>query len=265
VKVDKRFSQGLQFMSNYTWSHAYNYTNDNNFAYKGNRKGSYGRDDFNRNHVFIFNSTYQLPFGKGKMFFGNAGRAADLVIGGWEINNTTNWSSGLPWSPGAGECGLVQDVGPCVPDQIGAFKTGAGKFDPVTRTVQFFTPVAPLSYGLSALSVGQDTCALPRPTAGSFTLSSCGTQGTAQRNSLTGPRHFADDVSVSKNFKLTEGVKAQFRMDAFNVFNHPIYAFSENEGGGGKCIDCGGNNGKITNIEGGSTMRQIQFGLRLTF
>src|SRR6185369_8916781 len=42
ITVDKRFAQGLQFQSNYTWSHAFNYTNDNNFMYKGNRKGSYG-------------------------------------------------------------------------------------------------------------------------------------------------------------------------------------------------------------------------------
>jgi hypothetical protein len=90
-------------------------------------------------------------------------------------------------------------------------------------------------------------------------------QGNAQRNSFTGPRHFADDMSIAKNFRLTETVKMQFRMDAFNVFNHPIYAFSANEGGGGTCIDCGGNNGKITNIEGGTTMRQLQFGLRMTF
>lgn len=265
VKLDKRFSQGFQFQSNYTWAHAYNYTNDNNFAYTGNRKGSYGRDDFNRNHVFIFNSTYQLPFGKGKMFAGNAGRVTDLIVGGWEVNNTTNWSSGLPFSAYAGECGLVQDTGPCVPDKSGSFSTGAGEFDPVNHTVTYFTPVSALSYDPSALTVGTDTCALDRPTSGPFSLPACGTQGNTQRNSFTGPRHFADDMSISKNFKLAESVKMQFRMDAFNVFNHPIYAFSSNEGGGGTCIDCGGNNGKITNIEGGTTMRQLQFGLRLTF
>jgi len=73
-------------------------------------------------------------------------------------------------------------------------------------------------------------------------------------------------MSVAKNFAVTEGVKMQFRMDAYNVFNHPIYGFSANDAGGGTCIDCvGTNNGKITNIENGTTMRQIQFGLRLTF
>ena len=265
VVVEKRFSQGLQFQSNYTWSHAYNYTNDNNFAYVGNRKGSYGRDDFNRNHVFIFNATYQLPFGKGKTFGGNAGRALDYIIGGWQITNTTNWSSGLPFSVFAGNCGVTQDVGPCVPDKNGTFNVGAGSFDPVAHTVRYFTPVAPLAYDLSSLNVGDDTCSQSRPTSGPFSLPACGTQGNTQRNSFTGPRHFADDMAVMKNFRVSEGVTGQFRMDAFNVFNHPIYAFSENNNGGGKCIDCGGTNGLITDIENGTTMRQLQFGLRFTF
>jgi len=49
------------------------------------------------------------------------------------------------------------------------------------------------------------------------------------------------------------------------VFNHPVYAFSANNGGN-TCVDCqGGNNGKITGLEGGTNMRQIQFALRFDF
>jgi hypothetical protein len=58
-------------------------------------------------------------------------------------------------------------------------------------------------------------------------------------------------------------------MDAFNVFNHPVYAFSGNNGANA-CIDCqnskpGSNNGRITDIEGGTTMRELQFALRFSF
>jgi hypothetical protein len=54
-------------------------------------------------------------------------------------------------------------------------------------------------------------------------------------------------------------------MDAFNIFNHPVYAFSQNNGAN-PCIDCqGGNNGKITSLESGTSMRQLQFALRFDF
>ena len=62
-------------------------------------------------------------------------------------------------------------------------------------------------------------------------------------------------------------------MDAFNIFNHPVYAFSANNGAN-TCIDCSnlnslgvdtGTNGKITGLEGGTGMRQIQFALRFEF
>ena len=60
---------------------------------------AYGPDDFNRNHVWVFNPVYELPFGKGKKYMGNSSRAMNYVVGGWQLSNTTNWSSGLPWTP----------------------------------------------------------------------------------------------------------------------------------------------------------------------
>ncbi|MBV9436993.1 MAG: hypothetical protein JOZ44_13115, partial [Acidobacteria bacterium] len=71
---------------------------------------------------------------------------------------------------------------------------------------------------------------------------------------------------LSKSFKFTERFAGQFRVDAYNVFNHPVYAFSSTQGN--TCVDCGGNAGQITDIENnfnGSGMRQLQFGLKLTF
>jgi hypothetical protein len=73
-----------------------------------------------------------------------------------------------------------------------------------------------------------------------------------------------------KNFSITERYKAQFRMDAFNLFNHPVAGFNANQTGTGSCIDCSGN-GNITDIEAdsspGSTtgMRQLEFALKLIF
>ena len=124
ARLDHRFSRGLQFQADYTFSHANNFSNDFSGVYAVAPRLSYGPDDFNRNHVFIFNVVYDLPVGKGKMFAGNAGRALDLIIGGWQVSNTSNWASGLPFTPSAGECGLIHDTGPCNPDYKGGFSTG---------------------------------------------------------------------------------------------------------------------------------------------
>ena len=66
-----------------------------------------------RDKVFIFNGTYELPFGRGKRFASGAGRALDLIIGGWNLTNTTNIHSGLPFTGYASNCASWARVRPC--------------------------------------------------------------------------------------------------------------------------------------------------------
>ncbi len=258
VKVEKRFNHGLQFLSHYTFSHANKY--DGNY-YAISHAIAYGPDDQSRNHVWVNNIVYELPIGRGKTFAGSVGRGLDAIIGGWEVTNTTNWSSGLPWTPSTNECGSEQDVGICRPNKgPGSFHVGAGKLDPVTHTVKFFNPLVDAS-GTSLLLSGP---------AGGFALPAGGTLGNIGVFSFRGPRAFTADATVAKNFTITERVKAQFRTNIYNLFNHPVLGFNSNQSGSGQCIDCSGN-GLIKNIEAdsspGSTtgMRQIEFGLKLSF
>jgi hypothetical protein len=264
AKVEKRFASGLQFLTHYTFAHADGYTDS---YYAVSHPIAYGPVDFNRNHVFVFNTVYELPFGRGKKFMGNASRAANYLVGGWQVSNTTNWSSGLPWTASFGECGNEQDAGVCRPDKAsGSFNTGVGSLDPISHTITFFTPLAPMAYpNPDTLAIGTDACSLDRPTSGPFVTPACGSIGNIGRNTFHGPSGFYSDMSAVKKFQVTERFSAQFRVDAFNVFNHPVYAFSQNNGAS-TCIDCqGGNNGKITALESGSTMRQLQFAVRFDF
>jgi hypothetical protein len=115
--------------------------------------------------------------------------------------------------------------------------------------VQFFTPLTSLT--------------------GPFTDPGNGNLGNIGVFSYRGPRAFYADASILKNFSLVERLRLQFRMDAFNVFNHPVLGFNNNQNGG-TCIDCSGN-GTITDIEhdaspGSATgMRQLEFALKLIF
>lgn len=271
IKVEKRFSGGLQILSHYTFSHANNF--DSNY-YSVDPRVAYGPDDFSRNHVWVMSTVYELPFGRGRKYMNSIGRAADFLIGGWQVSNTTNWSGGLPWTPSIGECGQISDAGPCRPNSNGgALKTGTHR--DASGHLYWFTPVASLSQALpdvispTDISGTDDQCLTARPTAGPFALPACGHIGNVRRNSYRGPHAFASDLSISKKFAITERVSAQFRMDAYNVFNHPILAFNSSQGN--TCIDCTGNAGQITNIEADASpnapngMRQIQFGFRVSF
>jgi hypothetical protein len=114
----------------------------------------------------------------------------------------------------------------------------------------FFTPVGPLPTN------GATSGAFTRPGVGQF--------GNVGRNTFYGPRSFTADLSLLKNFKITERVSGQFRVEGFNIFNHPVLGF--NSAQGNRCIDCvTGDAGKITNIENGTSPRQFQFGARLSF
>jgi hypothetical protein len=241
IKVDKRFAHGLQFFSHFTWSHVNNF--DNNY-YPNDPRVAYGPDDNSRNKVWVLSAVYELPFGRGKTFLANAGKGLDYVVGGWQVNMLSNWSSGLPFTPSINECGPEEDVGVCRPNVgTGSFKLGGNHFDPINHDVQFFTPV---------------------PLGGAYTDPGKGNLGNAGHNSLIGTRYFGADASVMKNFNITERVKGQFRMDAFNVFNHPVLGFSNSQGG--TCVDCvGTTNGQVTDIESDTQMRQLQFAIRFSF
>jgi outer membrane receptor protein involved in Fe transport len=263
VKLDKRFSNGLQFMTFYNFAHGYHY--DSNY-YVDDKRVAYGPDDNLRNHQWVSNFVYELPFGKGKAYAGGVGRAADTLVGGWQITGTVNWAGGLPWTPGlsGAVCNLENDIGMCRPNKgPGSFHTGAGSFvhNNTGHFVQFFTPLVDAG-GNSLLANGGATNGFADPGINAI--------GNAGYDTFRGPRYFGADASLAKNFTLTEKAKLQFRVDAYNVFNHPIFGFNQNQGGSGTCIDCSGN-GQINNIENDASpgspngMRQLSFGLRLSF
>ena len=258
VKLQQNMSHGLQFIAHYTWSRALNYTNQWTGYFAANPRVDYGPDGQNRPQVFVALVTYDLPFGKGKMFGGNAGRAENLLIGGWQISTALNYSAGLPFTPQYNECNSDQDVGVCMPNKgnLALWKMGGGPFNPITHTVTFFTPIQNMTQNCTSYGAWARPCA--------------GTLGNSGPMFLNGPRSFTTDATVMKNFSLTERFVLQFRMDAFNLFNHRVLGFNANQGN--TCIDCmsstgqlQNNAGLVTDIDANTMMRALQFALRLQF
>ena len=245
VKAEKRFTNGLQFISHYTYSHADGYADP---YYAIDHTIAWGSVNWNRNHVWVFSPVYELPFGKGKKYMGNAGRGMDYLVGGWQLSNNTTWGSGLPWDASFSNCGSEQDVGVCRPNRgSGSFHTGvSGGIDSQHHNITFYTPVPDITN--------------PASPPGPFADPTRGHLGNIRRNSFHGPRAFTSDLSVVKRFPIHERFNMQFRTDFFNLFNHPVLANPSNTIDG-----TGQNDGKITGLEFGYPMRQIQFALRLDF
>jgi len=251
VKFNQNFSNGLQFITHFTWSRALHY--DSNY-FADVPAVAYGPDDQNRVLVWVFSGVYNLPFGKGQKYASGVGGAMNEVIGGWQISFTNNWGSGLPFTPTLSTC-PGNSSGVCRPSKgVGTFHLGpTGLIHPANGGapyVQYFTPVV----------VGGTWLAPPT-----------GSIGNAGFDGLYGVSDYSAQAAVMKNFQLTERFKFQFRMDAYNIFNHVALGYSNNQGGGGTCVaslapgGCGGAAGQINNILFGTNMRQIQFGLHLFF
>ena len=253
VKFNQNFSNGLQFITHFTWSRALHY--DSNY-FADVPAIAYGPDDQNRVLVWVASAVYNLPFGKGQKFASGVGTAMNEVIGGWQLSFTNNWGSGLPFTPTLSSCPTINSSTPCRPDKgVGSFQLGpSGLIHPAgggSPYVQYFTPVV----------VG-----------GAWLAPPAGGIGTAGFDGLYGPSDYTAQMAVMKNFQLTERFRFQFRMDAYNIFNHVALGYSNNQGGGGNCVAslsptnaCGSASGQITDILFGTTMRQLQFGVHLFF
>ena len=262
TKFDKRLSNGLSFNANYTWSKATNFGSDSAFGIDSQKHISYGRNDTNRAQIFVFSSVYALPFGRGKQFLGGSNRIVDALVGGYTLAGQTTWESGRPFTPTYAECGADQDVdnnfgqsgstSDCRPNgNAKAFNLKVGGLNPLTHQRTYFTPVAPLTVN-GAVS-------------GPFIRPAFGTFGNIGRNSFVGPRDYFADASVIKDISVTERVKGQFQVQAFNIFNHAALDLPNSNNS--HCIDCTVSQGAgvITSLEGNSTMRRVQFAARVTF
>ena len=236
VKLNKRFSGGLQFVGHYTWAKVLG-ENGDYFIYDS--KLNYGPREWDRKHVFLFNSLWEIPVGRGKRALADASPIVDHILGGWQLGSVVTWQSGLPFSPSYRDCGPDRDTGPCRPNLVGSVGSGSAG--------QFFQ-----TSGTEGLINGETGGPWQRPQPGTF--------GSATLNSLRGPRFFNTDLSITKKVFVGEQTRVEFHAQAFNIFNHVNLANPNS------CVDCDINtDGRIFGLAPNAQMRQWQFGLRIAF
>lgn len=239
TKIERRFSSGYSLLAHYTLQSAKNYGWN---YYSINRSVDWGRNDFYATSVFVVANLWDLPFGQGKRWGSGVNKGLNYLIGGWQANQTTTYYSGTPFDVYYRDCGADRDNGPCRPDRVGA----------VTQAHQqnnwFEVASTPLANN------GDTSGPWRRPQVGEF--------GNVGRNPLTGPSLWETDFSVFKNFRITEKLRGQFRVEGYNFFNHV------NLGNPDSCVDCDPRNaGTIHGLRSGYQiqMRRFQFALKLDF
>src|SRR6185369_15125697 len=150
VEVRRRFSQGLQFQVDYTWSKSLGDAVDA----QGNNQSDlvprltlrnpdldYRRSTQDQTQRFVANGIYDLPFGRGRSFFTSANGIVDRIVGGWTVGAITVYSTSPPFYISAGRstfnCTAPQVQGVCPTPNNGAQMVGIN-FEEFKKNVGLF-------------------------------------------------------------------------------------------------------------------------------
>jgi len=238
IETRRRFKNGLFWQANYTWSKALSNSPGTAQArfepfIDNNRQGiERTRTEYHVTHVFNANAIYELPFGEGKKWL-NTNGPLDWFAGGWQLSTIVHWQSGVPFSilaargtfNRAGRSAGNMAVTPLSRDEIQAL---VGIYKQPDGRVFFIDPkvIDPAT----GRGVGTDTANNAATFAGQvFFNPAAGEIGTLQRLSLDSPSLFTMDMGLSKRQRIGGRYSAEFRVEAFNLLNTPIFDFVDTD------------------------------------
>ncbi|HEY0264756.1 MAG TPA: TonB-dependent receptor [Granulicella sp.] len=199
IKVEKRTSSGLYALGSYQWAKNL----DNSSGEAGSNDASYASNfafdrsysNFDVRHRAVISGGYTLPLGKGHAWL-NSG-IGNALAGGWSFQPAIQFRSGYPFNVTRSGQVFSSYMGARV--NLAPGRTLASAVLPHPKFYHFFDPTAFVD---------------PGPTF----------QGNVTRNSLHGPGTASVDFSGIKDFHIYERLRVQFRAEAFNIINHPIFA-----------------------------------------
>jgi len=244
TSFQRRFSKGLAFDANYTYGKGL--SDITGFSAEGGGRSwsnadptrisqiEYGLAENDIEHRFALSLNYAFQYGKEWSGF------KKLLLAGYQMNTIAVWQSGKPFDVVNGGTGIdgpysnratpVNNGGPDRPNIVGN------------------------PHGPKTLSQYFNTAAFaPQP---------LGTIGTTQRDVLFGPHFRHVDLSLFKDFAVTERVTLQFRAEAFNISNTPSYYLDDGSGN----VQLGSSSfGTVTSPDPNYTPRVYQFALKAQF
>jgi hypothetical protein len=222
ASLKKRFSRGLAFLASYAYSKAIDDASSFNMTGSA-AKPVAGENDlaqnpfdlaaergpslFDARHRFVFSSQWSLPF------FHQSGGIMQAMLGGWQLNGIVTAMSGTPFT--------VFDSTD-VSDQGGAPEiTGFSANRP--NLVSGQNPNSGPKTTNAWLNRAAFAQVIPDPNSPVQQF------GNAGRNIGVGPRFSDWDLSIFKNFRVTESKNIQFRAEFFNILNHPNFRLPDSD------------------------------------
>jgi hypothetical protein len=292
--LTKRLSQGLSFTTGYTFGHGLDNGSLNRFGLLPqsslNPGAEYGNSDFDIRHRFTLTASYTIP---GKKGYGQ-------LLAGWKLNAIVSLQTGMPWivddtgndfsgsgdladrwnffgSPGDFRSGSIS-----IPYCTGPGHEGCSVTSGVSGIQSFFSDSASTAMWAQCKAVSQDAATLEA--GGCFVKGKSvmvppknGSYGSMGRNLFRDSGFRNVDFSVFKTFAFKEHYNAQFRLEFFNLFNHPILANPYGAANGAQVgwdpsapstFGCGCSTPDVAAgnpLVGSGSSRVMQLGLKLTF
>jgi hypothetical protein len=283
----RRFETGLTLSAQYTYGRSYGNSDGSNEAKTSGNNAiapaqfdyDNGYNNFDVRHNYNVSALYSVPVGRGHHALGNIGGITQALLGNWQIGSIISGRSGLPL-----DVNIVRPDTAYVDSAGNSFSTPA-----VGRTAVINTPgggasrnvrrpdvipgVDPYLHGAGLAMINPAAFAIPAP----------GTFGNYVRNTLRGPSFNQVDLTLGKQFPITETSNVEFRTEIFNLFNkanfgNPSVTLNDALGSGTNKLQPGqaytGSaagttfgtlRSTVSRTVGIGTNRQIQFALRINF
>ncbi len=238
LNLERRFSQGLTFLTNFTWSKSLTFSacgggdftttcNEDQPQNLFNLRAEKGRAMDSIGKRFLASWVYELPFGPNKRFLANGGPLVKALASGWEVTGILEFQGGFPFT-----ARVLGDISGTGLGRGRASRVADGNLPANQRTVDGWF----------------DTKAFEIPALNTF--------GNAGNGILDGPGIKNLDLGLFRNFRVREAQSIQFRAEFFNATNHPNFGLPDYHLNSS-------NFGKI--LYTSTRSRSIQFALKYVF
>ncbi len=240
VNLQKQFTHGLQFQAAYTYSHTLSNVNDPLTPAAGNGnlprnsldlQAEWGNSDFDIRHRGVVNFIYEPNIGREHDHLSNG--FVGRILEGWSLTGIITAQTGHPIdmydyqdSNHTGQYARLTEISPAWGQPPGTDETFTG------------------------------------PRASAFITTPFDVLPNVAKNKFYGPGLVNVDMAVLKNTSITERVKLQFRLETYNLFNHPQFGQPDNflsDSTFGQSLST------ITRPDGTTSARQLQVALKLLF